>query len=391
LFGDVNPRGGWLTGAQMNMLLDFVGNRGGGFGLVAGERSAPYRFLGTPLEKLLPIRIDPTFLGHYDTTLPTGFRAQLTPEGRRSPIFRFTADRAESERFFTALPELFWLARTRGPKPGASVLLEHPTSRNASGPMPIVVTGRYGAGKLFFQATDDTWRWRRHTGELLHDIYWVKVARELMPSSRVAQNRRLVLRTDRRVYPYGSPVQTQVEIFDSQILAEQGEVIQIVATEPQASACADSSCADSNSSTMERGDAPAVVGRFDVHRLGPESNRYEGTWVAPRPGRFVIKTTDIAPRQGERIAWAPVRVERPDLESRRPEADHETLERIAAATGGRVVDLDRLEAVFGTIRDRSVQIPDDITEPLWDSKLVLILFTAMISMEWILRKVFGLM
>ncbi len=391
LFGDVNPRGGWLTGAQMNMLLDFVGNRGGGFGLVAGERSAPYRFLGTPLEKLLPIRIDPTFLGHYDTTLPTGFRAQLTPEGQRSPIFRFTADRAESERFFTALPELFWLARTRGPKPGASVLLEHPTSRSAFGPMPIVVTGRYGAGKLFFQATDDTWRWRRHTGELLHDIYWVKVARELMPSSRVAQNRRLVLRTDRRVYPYGSPVQTQVEIFDSQILAEQGEVIQIVATEPQASAYADSPSVDSNSSTMERGDAPAVVGRFDVHRLGPESNRYEGTWIAPRPGRFVIKTADIAPRQGERIAWAPVRVERPDLESRRPEADHETLERIAAATGGRVVDLDRMEAVFGTIRDRSVQIPDDITEPLWDSKLVLILFAAMISMEWILRKVFGLM
>ncbi|UCC32631.1 MAG: hypothetical protein JSU86_10175 [Phycisphaerales bacterium] len=386
LFGDVNPRGGWLTGAQMNMLLDFVGNKGGGFGLVAGERSAPYRFLGTPLERLLPIRIDPTFLGHYDTTLATGFRARLTPEGRRSRIFRFTADRAESERFFQALPELFWLARTRGPKPGASVLLEHPTSRSAFGPMPIVVTGRYGAGKLFFQATDDTWRWRRHTGELLHDIYWVKVGRELMPSSRVAQNRRLVLRTDRRVYPYGSPVQTQVEISDSQLLAEQGEVIQIVATEPQASACAGPNC-----STMERGVPPAVVGRFDVHRLGPESNRYEGTWVAPRPGRFVIKAADITPRPGERVASAPVRIERPDLELRRPEANHETLERIAGATGGRVVELDRMEAVFGTIRDRSVQIPDDVTEPLWDSKLVLMLFAAMISMEWILRKVFGLM
>ena len=412
LFGDVDPRGGWLTGAQMNMLLDFVGNKGGGFGLVAGERSAPYRFLGTPLERLLPIRIDPTFLGHYDTALATGFPARLTPEGRRSRIFRFAADRAESERFFEALPELFWLARTRGPKPGASVLLEHPTLRSAFGPMPIVVTGRYGAGKLFFQATDDTWRWRRHTGELLHDIYWVKVGRELMPGSRVAQNRRLVLRTDRRIYPYGSPVQTRVEIFDSQLLAEQGEVIQIVATEPQASACADLdsatnsadspnaptstepqalASADPNCSMAEGGVPPVVVGRFDVHRLGPESNRYEGTWVAPRPGRFVIKAADITPRPGERVASAPVRVERPDLELRRPEANHETLERIAEATGGMVVELDRMEAVFGTIRERSLQIPDDITEPLWDSKLVLMLFTAMISMEWILRKVFGLM
>ncbi len=73
------------------------------------------------------------------------------------------------------------------------------------------------------------------------------------------------------------------------------------------------------------------------------------------------------------------------------EADHETLERIASATGGRVINLDELETVFGEIRDRSVRIPDDIVEPLWDSKLVLGLFVLMISMEWVLRKAFGLL
>jgi hypothetical protein len=56
-----------------------------------------------------------------------------------------------------------------------------------------------------------------------------------------------------------------------------------------------------------------------------------------------------------------------------------------------VIELDQLETEFGAIRDRSVQIPDDITEPLWDSKLTLVLFALMISMEWALRKVFGLL
>ncbi len=399
LFGDVDPRGGWLTGAQMNMLLDFVGNEGGGFGLIAGERSAPHRFLGTPLAKLIPIRIDPTFFGHYDMTLVSGFHAQLTPEGRKSRIFRFAADRTESERLFEALPELFWLARTLGAKPGASVLLEHPTIRSTSGPMPVVVTGRYGAGVLFFQATDDTWRWRRHTGELQHDTYWVRVARELMPGARVAQDRRFVLRTDRRVYPYGSAVQTQVEIFDSQLLSDQRDVIPIVITAsadrpypPLPSGDKGGALRESPTSTELVGGAKGtVVGRFGAHRLGPESNRFEGTWVAPQPGRFVLKATDIVPRRGERVASVSVRVERPNLEARRPQADHGVLERIAGATGGRVMELDQLEAGFGTIRDRSVQIPDDITETLWDSKLVLMLFAAMISMEWVLRKAFGLL
>jgi hypothetical protein len=67
------------------------------------------------------------------------------------------------------------------------------------------------------------------------------------------------------------------------------------------------------------------------------------------------------------------------------------LARIASSTGGQLVELDQLEEAFETIRDRSVQVPDDVIEPLWDSRLALMLFALMISMEWILRKAFGLM
>ena len=137
--------------------------------------------------------------------------------------------------------------------------------------------------------------------------------------------------------------------------------------------------------------APTVVARFDAHRLGPESNVFEGTWVPPGPGHFVVEAAGITPRPGERTGSVLIRIERPDLETRRPEADHEVLERIARSTGGLVLELDQLATGFDAIRDRSVQIPDDLVEPLWDSKLALVLFVLMILMEWILRKAFGLM
>ncbi len=383
LFGDVDPRGGWLSPQQMNMLLDYVGNEGGGFGLVAGERFAPYRFLGTPLERLIPVTIDPQFHGRYDTTLTTGFSPLLTPEGRESRVFRFTPDRDQSDALFGSLPEIYWVARSLGVKPGASALAEHPTMRSVAGAMPIVVLGRYGAGRLFFQATDDTWRWRRHTGELVYDGYWIRVLREIARSFRSANDRRFVLRTDRRVYSYGQPVQTQLEVFDPRILGEIREAILMRATQV--------SDDERTSSAQASATSSSVAGEFEVFRLGGQSSLFEGIFVPPRPGRFTIAPVDIPPQVEGRSSAVAIRVNRPDLEARRPQADHEVLQRIAASTGGRVLDLDQLGQGFSTIRDRSVQIPDDIVEPLWDSKLVFAIFVLMISMEWGLRKVFGLL
>lgn len=399
LFGDADPRGGWLSRAQMNMLLDFVGNLGGGFGLIAGERSAPRRYLGTPLARLLPIRIDPKFLGRYDAPLTTGFHPRLTPEGRRSRLFRLTptVDGPHSATdnepsLFETLPELFWFARTLGPKPGATVLVEHPARQvdvgllAGSPQMPMLVVGRYGAGKILFQATDDTWRWRRGDGELLHDAYWVQLTRELMRTGPGARDRRLSIRTDRRVYTYGMPVQTQVEVFDSELLAAHPETLELIVTELRG-VDVDRHAAGE----MRRSPSLFVVGRFDCHRLASRSRVFEGTYVPPHSGSFAITIGSAQPRLGEQPMSAHVRVERPNLEFRRPEADHAMLERIAAATGGSVIDLDQLEAVFSTIRDRSVRIPDDVVEPLWDTKLALSLFVLLVSVEWILRKAAGLL
>ncbi len=393
LFGDVDPRGGWLTPAQMTMLLDYVGNEGGGFGLVAGERWTPQRFLGTPLEKLIPVRIDLSFQGRYEVSLESGFAPRFTEDGWRSSIFRFVGGRAENERLLGRLPELYWFARTLGPKPGASVLVEHPTAGTPTGPAPLVVVGRYGAGKLFFQATDDTWRWRRHNGELLHDAYWVQVARELMRTTAATGGRRWSVRTDRRQYPYGAGIRVQLEVFDPQLLAELGDVQSLGAsrTLPAQSGQGPEPRPQESQPAPKNHRPHEAVEPFEVYRIGPETAVFEGVWVAPRPGQYTLEPTGMAAAAGERRSSAVVQVDPPNLEMRRPEADLESLLRITESTGGRLIALDHLADAFAEIRDRSVQIPDDVAEPLWDSKLALGVFVTLLFMEWVARKAFGLL
>ena len=369
LMGDVDPRAGWLSQSQMIMLLDFVGHEGGGFALIAGERSTPHRFLGTPLEKLIPVRIDPARVGRSTGALTTGYRPVLTPEGRASRIFRLDEDVSKTQDRYDALPDLYWFAQTAGPKPGATVLAEHPTATTISGPMPLMVAGRYGAGKVFFQATDDIWRWRRHSGELLVDTYWIQVVRSLMQTQRIARDRRYAVRCDRREYAFGRSIRTEVEFFDPDLLAEQGDKIDLVLSDAD----------------------DLLVARFEAQRVGPGSTRFEGLLIPPRVGRFSVKAASIAPRPGERTPSALVRIERPMLEAKRLDADYETMQRIAESTGGSTVRLDELAEAFARIQPRPRETPDDITEPLWDSKLVLLIFVLMISMEWILRKAFGMM
>ena len=368
LFGDVDPTGDWLSPGQADLLVEFVSEGGGGFGLIAGERHAPHRFAGTVLEKLVPARIDPEFLGRYQEALTAPFVPRMTVEGRHARCFRFDRSPELSQQLFESLPGLYWIARTLGPKPGAEVLLEHPGLQTLNGAMPVVVLGRYGAGKVLLLTSDDTWRWRRHAGEYLHDIFWVQLVRMLRSPTDTGQDHRLRLACDRTTYAYAERVAVRLEVSDAELLAALGDHATLALLDAQS--------------------GPVATIRAD--RVDPSSNMFEAWFVPPRAGAYVLRCRDIVPRAGDRPASTLIRVEPADLEARHPEADHDLLGRIAAETGGGVVDLNRMSEAFARIRDRSVRIPDDITEPLWDSKLALVLFVVLITTEWTLRKAFAM-
>jgi hypothetical protein len=68
---------------------------------------------------------------------------------------------------------LQWTADFVVAKPGATVLL---TAQNAA-KTPIVAIQRYGAGRVFWMGTEESWRWRDRLGERVHQTFWLQAMR----------------------------------------------------------------------------------------------------------------------------------------------------------------------------------------------------------------------
>ncbi len=384
ILGDVDPRGDWLTPVQQSLLVDFVSIHGGGLAFIAGERNMPHRLRQTPLEKLLPVEIDPQFYGHYDQSLAENFHIQLTSEGRTHPIFQFEHDAEPRERISSTLPGLYWYARVLAPQPAASVLAVHPTAQSAGGPMPLAVLGRFGAGRTFYLGSDDVWRWRQDYGEVYYDTFWLQVLHTLARSRKLGEGQPWRLETNRRRCEVGEKVHVRLTAADDLPI---GDVKEIAA--------------------QVRDAADELVGRFTLHSPGPAARVLEGVYQPRRVGTLALTAEPPSPGEKSKRVARSITVVAGDAEQRRLEADHEYLQRLAKRTGGRfwriastasagTVDesgsaevLD-LRALVAAIPDRSVQIADDIEEPLWDKGVILLLFITLIGTEWIMRRSVGM-
>ncbi len=378
ILGDIDVRRsgkdevGWLTPQRIELIVDFVARRGGGIMFVAGQRGMPHTLSGTELEKLLPVMIDTqaAALAGSQPAAASGraFRLEPTPEGWSAPVFRFGADAELNREIVAALPPLYWYAATLGPKPAAEILAQHPTDRALNSAMPLIVVGRYGAGRTYFHGTDDTWMWRRGTGEGFYDTYWLQAIRYCAENRLITQSRSARLTTDRREYDFGQPVKVTLQLVSGDLADSLPNEIEVRASE------------------TERGH----VETLRLSRLGPRSRNYEGTLTPPGPGGYTI-TCELPSPTGAAVrphAQFLVRTGSPELATR--SADHERLVQMAEQTGGRVLLPHQLAELPALLPDRSVRIPDDVAQPIWDSGLFLWALVLILSIEWFLRKRAGL-
>src|SRR6185312_1561143 len=153
----------------------------------------------------------------------------LTKEGQSSSIFRFFGDKAENERFLTqGIQPIFWYCRNIIAKPGTGeVYATHPTDTGPDGrKAPLLVLGRYGAGRTLFSGIDDSWRWRFYTGESVFDTYWLQQIRYLARSKKLGQ-RKLTFTAIRPTYEIGDEVRLSLRILDPQLLQQLPDQIRV--------------------------------------------------------------------------------------------------------------------------------------------------------------------
>ena len=361
ILGDADP--GFLNAAQMKNLVEFVTQKGGGLLFVAGENFNPLTYKRTPLEPLLPILLDdarnPSASG---PTLPA-FRPMLTPEGATHPIFRFGSDISSSRRIWDALPELNWYLEAPKKQPAAFVLAAHPTARGTDGaPLPILLYQFNGAGKVMFNAVDDTWRWRFRVGDNgPFGRFWIQTIRFLARSKLLGQKQAEVT-TDRKRYTRNQTVQIQVRFPNPGIAPTTGGV---------------------HVEVSKKGQGPRKV----ALRLSSGSkNVFEGALPQLPEGEYDVKLLPPPVLTGS-LPTTSFRVDPPAGELERVQMNEPELRQVADLTGGKFYT----PLTVGTLLDdlpAPQKVPLDTDPPIaiWNTWPILTLFLMVAALEWVFRK-----
>jgi hypothetical protein len=88
----------------------------------------------------------------------------------------------------------------------------------------------------------------------------------------------------------------------------------------------------------------------------------------------------------------PIDVSVPRLELVQPQVDRVSLARIASETRGQVLELAKANELLPRLIPSAAKvIPIESSQPLWDAPLAMVLFVFLITAEWLLRKVYGML
>jgi uncharacterized membrane protein len=136
----------YFNPVYLERVRDFVRD-GGGLAMFGGTRafdSGGYN--ESALREVLPVELDGK--GVFETR--SGLTAALTPAGKAHPITRLLPDPKLNEEAWRRLPTLTGMNQVRGVR-GQTLL----TVGNA----PLLAIGRHGKGRTLALMTDDAWRW----------------------------------------------------------------------------------------------------------------------------------------------------------------------------------------------------------------------------------------
>ena len=358
ILGDVEPD--FLSRSQMAYLVEFVTEKGGGVLFVAGENSNPLRYLGTPLEGLLPIELNQARNPIAVAGTINAFRPVLTAEGRANPIFRFGDDEKTSYAIWAGLQELQWYFEAPRKKPAAVVLAEHPTAVGVNGPIPLMLYQILGSGKTMFHAVDDTWRWRFRVGDRYFGPFWTQTIR-FLARSKILGQRKAEIQTERKRYLRSQPIEIKVRFPNPADAPGSGEVTVEVARKGHGSRRMTLKSAKESRNLFSGVIPQAVEGEYEVRLLPP-------------PILDGLPTTSFG-------------VDPPAGERERTQMNEAELVRAATTSGGKFHTPFDVDSLLGELpKPQQVPLDTDPPIPLWNTWPVLALFLILLTAEWVLRK-----
>ena len=351
----------YFTHDQLQMIADFVSERGGGLLALGGKRSfSEGGWAGTPVADVLPVVLS--------AQRDTGFFAELditpTRDGAAHPATRLAENADSARERWSRLPPLTSFNRVERAKAGATVLL---TGRGAGRDQIVLAAQRFGRGQAIAFTPHDSWLWQMHASIPLddqsHETFWRQMLRWLVDG--VPQQ--VVARVERdRVAP-GEPVRITAQVDDERYIGvNNGTVVARVTTPTGETTEVPLGWTIQRDGAYDGVFTPAVDGLHEVRvvaQVGERSFTSEPSWVHAAPG------TSEYYDAGMRASL---------------------LRRAAEETGGRFYTLDDIAALPEdlAVAGRGATIIE--TRDLWDMPILFIVLVMLIGIEWVWRRRTGM-
>ncbi len=382
VMGDLRPS--MFSEEQLRQIRDHVAQRGGGLLWLGGPASTPGAWRGTPLADLIPFRMGPdggsTDRGGGPSAWLSPVVMERAPAAERYGVLQLSDTPGEPWPSELTDANLGWSALRwaqqllpSAMKPTAEVLATAVPVGTTQNPAPLVATMRYGAGRIVYVGTDEIWRYRYGRGETLPERFWIPLVRLLARESLGRGGAPAVMNVTPEIAETEQRVQVSVRLLDQRLMDARPADVKVRVT------------------PMTR-EGEAIEGALPTEiALQPDSDvtdavaSFAGSWLATEPGQYLIEASD--PLLAGMGLAARVEVALPDDELRVPQADHEALRSLAAATGGEVIGVDAITTLPEKLPNRELRLlgtPE--TETLWDKPLVWALFILLASFEWVVRR-----
>lgn len=358
ILSDIPAR--FLTTRQHRLLAEAV-RKGAGLMMLGGRTSfGPGGWARTELADILPVEIHPD-----DGQLEPEGGVKFVPSatGLTSYILQIGGSRAETARLWEMMPPILGTNRFGEPKRGAEVLAQ----TAGPNPEPLLIAMDVGAGRSIAYG-GDTWVWARASeeGRLAHRKLWRQIIFWLAHKEDDSSSQ-IRLRLDRRRVSVGQTVELIVTASDS-----QGAPLAGLAYETR----------------VEREGPNPTSDRIDLYIQGDEAR---GSYAARgEPGDY--RVTVVARRNGEEVGRDSARflVYQDDRELENPSADLALARQIAELTGGEAVASERLDKYLrGLDQSSFTEYVSPTEHKVWDNWPFFLLFTAVLTLEWWLRKRHG--
>jgi len=343
-----------LSEAQLNLIGEFVSERGGSLLMLAGNNGLGNGGWGqSAIADLMPTTLPQSAI---DSFTRKKVPVRLTPQGADTEMLRLADSPDDNRNAWAALPEVADYQSLGPLKPAATTLLEFQTE---TGQQPLLVTQPFGRGHVYILATGGTWRWQMSSPleDLSHETFWRQFVRALVASAPPG------ISLTAGGANGDAEIRLRAEFRDDAFQPVDGLSVSAVASHE-----------DGESFTLDLLPSPDDAGVF----IGDVPLSASGTWyfeaIAERDGEAIHVARTSAYSEADRAEHFDIR------------RNSALLRRVSDATGGQYFEPGNLDGLTELLRYSNVGITEQILRPVWDAPAWFLLLLSIKFAEWLLRR-----